>query len=394
MTRAALACIGALGQLVLLTSDHAASPRILLHPDAEPPLLLPAPAGFAWPTWLGDGSALSVSTVEYPAASALGPRLLRVAVAGAALTELYQDPLGTALVGPRTPHYVNPSPDGSNLLALVPGRGSLRLVFLDGAARGPGQTIAHGSPLFSAWSPNGDAFLLHTGAELTLTDLATAPAARSLAINHVGYRVPAWSPDGELFAVSVPTGRRATLELWDRDGVPARSLGPSWNGAAIAWSPDGALIAQAALARPDAGRYTNLQVVPAKGGQPRHVYDGECAAFLWSPDGTRLALLVPGVQEGLVAWTVIDREGVRIRRFPDFDPSPEFSLHVTFFDQYALSHRLWAPDGRGILACGRVPSDGLPPDAVPSCIYDCDLASGETRFLAHGSIAFWPAPAG
>jgi TolB protein len=388
MTAALAAAIGPHDQFVVLGDGET---RLLGDPEA---LASDASAaGYAWPTWLGDGSALCVSTTEYPGA-AMGPRLLRVAADGSSTLELFRDPSGAALVGPRTPHYVNPSPDGRHLLALVPGANTLSLLLLDSARAGSAQPVLTGAPLFSAWSPRSDCYLLHTGAELTLTDLATAPAPRSLAVNHVGYRVPAWSPTGDEFAVSTPIGRRAALEVWDRDGVAVRSLGPSWNGVSLAWSPDGGLIAQAAQLPGDGSRFGRLQFVPAAGGEPRDSYAGPFVQMQWSPDGNRLALLVPDARDGFVAWLILDRNGRRVRRFPAFDPSPEFGLYTAFFDQYGQSHRLWSPDSTAILACGRVQTDGPPPEFLASCIYRCDIASGTMELLIAGSIASWARPAG
>jgi TolB protein len=385
MTAARAAAIGALDELLLC---EAGERRIL--GDPEQPGFAAALLGFAWPTWLGDGDALAVSTIGAGGGEESRARLLRLALDGSVPLELLRDSAGTPLVGPRTPHYVNPSPDGRHLLALVPGQQTLRLLFVDAHGRGPAQPLASGAPLFSAWSPRGDSLLIHSGGELSIVDLASAPSSRRLAANHVGYRVPAWSPSGDEFAVSVPIGRRASLEVWDREGVAQRSLGPSWNGAAIAWSPDGTTIAQAAQLPGDGSRFGHLQLVPASGGSPREPYRGSFLQMLWSPDGAHLALLVPGAHEGSVGWLILERAGERVRRFAPFDPSAEFGLYTTFFDQYALSHRLWSPDGLAILACGRGFADGPPREFLSSCVYVCDLNSGTMDMLTAGAIAFYP----
>jgi len=390
MSLARVAGIDALGQLIVVED---AACRVLLDPTGG--TLDPPPAAFAWPTWLSSGDALVVSTLERSTPGAPGARLLRVPLQpGGAPIELLREPSGTNLVAPRTPHYVNPSPDGRHLLALVPAYNALSLLFVDAAGRGPAQAIAVGAPLFSAWSPASDAYLLHVGGELTLTDLATAPSARSLAVNHAGYRVPSWSPDGEHFLVSAPVGRRVMLQIWDRDGTPRRSLGPSNAGAAFAWSPRGDLIAHAAHAGGESNRYERVRLFPARGGEGRDLYRGEIVAMFWAPDGGSLALLVPGLQEGRIAWLILDTNGRKVRRFPDFDPSTEFALYAAFFDQYALSHSLWSPDGSAILACGRIPSDGPLPELLPSCIYACEIASGICHMLTPGTIAFWPPRSG
>jgi hypothetical protein len=107
-----------------------------------------------------------------------------------------------------------------------------------------------------------------------------------------------------------------------------------------------------------------------------------------------LAALVPEAREGRVAWVIVGRDGRIERRFPPFRPSGELSTYVGFFDQYALSHRLWAPDGSAILGCGRVAHNGTPPELSPSRVYSFDIATGEAVEIAAGGIAFWSEVAG
>lgn len=389
---ASLAAIGPLGELTLLTLDGdtvAASP--LAHPEQPPTLPLSrSPATFAWPTWTADGAALLVSTVEVPSQGTPPALLLRYPLAGEPPAILYTNPDATALLGPRMPHYVNPSPDARHVALLTPTPpAGLSLLFLDAAGRGPAQAAARGSPLFSAWAPRSDALLLHIGGELSLLELASAPATAVFASNHTGYRVPAWSADGASFAVSAPEGGQYTLQLFDRAGKRLGSLAPSASTAAFAWSADGERLALARLVRSDGLRYTDLQIVPLAGGAPRPARCGPCLAFIWSPDGAYLAVLLPAPRDGHASWLALDRDGEVVRRFPTFEPSPEFSIYAAFFDQYALSHRLWSADSSRLLAFGRMQLNGKPPELLPSTIYVHDVPGGDVRAIAQGSVAFW-----
>ncbi len=364
----------------------------LLDPEADDPPapLLVRPASYAWPAWSADGRNIFVSTIETPRSGQPAARLLRYDLKGKAFNVIYENPAGISGMGPGLPHYLNPSPDGRHVLVLTQAAPSgLALFFVDAAGRGPGSPVARGAPLFSAWSPTSDAVLLHVGGELSLMELASAPSAEVFATNHVGYRVPAWSPDGRHFAVTSGDGRNYSLVLYDRGGHVTGSLAPSWSSAVFAWSPDGELIAQAQARRGQPQRFGDLQLVGTGGRSVRHLKVGDCCAFVWSPTSEHLAVLVPDSSGQRVSWTVVDRAGHIIRRFSAIQPSTEFSVFTAFFDQYLLSHALWSADGAGLLGFGRMPYDSMPPELLPSSIYLFDVASGQVQSVAPGSVAFW-----
>jgi hypothetical protein len=388
-----LAGIGPVGDLLLLepVARDGFAARVLLDPELEaPPPLSRPPAAFVWPAWLAAGDAILVSTVEPAAAGDPTARLLRYDISSKEITILYENPAGIRPMGPGLPHYLNPSPDGRHVLVLTQTAPSgLVLVFVDAAGRGPGRPISRGAPLFSAWSPASDAVLLHVGGELSLMDLATAPSTELFATNHVGYRVPAWAPHGRAFAASAPDRRNHSLVLYDRDGRVLNSLAPAWSSTAFAWSPDGEVLAQAQSRRTQPQRYSDLQLVATASGAVRRVHLSECSAFIWSPTSELLAALVPDASGQRLGWTIVDRDGRIVRRFPPLQPSQEMMVYTAFFDQYLLSHALWSPNGAAIIGFGRLPYDGLLPEFLPSCIYEFDIASGEVRSIAAGSVAFW-----
>ncbi len=382
-----LAAIGPVGELLLLPERGA--PEILAHPEQPPAVAARGPFAYAWPTWTADGAALLVSTLEVGEASGPPAQLLRME-RGGAVTALFRSSEGNALLAPGMPYYVNPSPDTRHVALLAPTpMVGLTLLFLDAAGRGPAQPVARGQPLFSAWSPQSDALLLHAGGELSLLELATAPATQTFARNHTGYRVPAWDADGKTFAACAPDGPRFSLQRFDRSGKQIEALAESASTAAFAWSPDGGLIALARLLATQPPRYAALRLVDANGGGERRARCGDCLAFFWSPSGERLAVLLTTPRDGYAAWLVLDRDGRPLRRFPPFEPSPEFSMAIAFFDQYALSHRLWSADGTRLLACGRMQLNGTPPELLGPTIYVHDVRDGSTRSLAPGICAFW-----
>lgn len=392
MTVSTLAASGRLGELVLARIDGDDQQlELLLDPEAEPPSpLRHPPLAYTWPTWTPDGSALLLSTLEGAGSAESPAQVLRYNVNEQRLQVLYLNPQSSGLVGPGLPHYLNPSTDGQHLVVLAQTIArALTLVYVDALGRGPAQAIARGAPLFSAWSPASDALAVHAGGELSLMELESAPSMQSLASNHVGYRVPAWSPDGQRIAVSAQEGPRTSLLLVDRRGRTQVSLAPSWPTAVLAWSPAGDVIAHAQMSASEPPRYGGLQLVDASGGGVRPLFAGAIRAFCWSPDGQRLGILLPHTRPDLCAWLIVDRDGKTISRSAPFQPSPEFAVLITFFDQYLLSHRLWSADGSMLLGAGRMQHNGTPLEHAGWSVYVFRAEDGSARSVAAGSIASW-----
>jgi len=83
-----------------------------------------------------------------------------------------------------------------------------------------------------------------------------------------------------------------------------------------------------------------------------------------------------------LSLSVVDVTTGRGLRLLDFTPTPIFiGQFLPYFDQYALSHRLWSPDSRSILLPVR--ENGL------NLILVIPVAGGRPERLAEGDIAFW-----
>ena len=99
------------------------------------------------------------------------------------------------------------------------------------------------------------------------------------------------------------------------------------------------------------------------------VGDESVVAFWWSPDGRSL-LVLEVAEEGfpMLAWSVW--EDGSMTGPTEFEPDPTFVRDLLpFFDQYAQSMSLWAPDGTAFAFPGRIgdeagiwvhPVDGTP----------------------------------
>ena len=200
------------------------------------------------------------------------------------------------------------SPDGSSLAYLL----THDLWILD-LASGQRRQVAHcGSCSGSvAWSPDGLTLAVADGAlpVISLFDVDTGQASTILT---VGFATsPAWSPDGESLAfISYAGGETGHLYTMRRDGSEIRSIADdAWRG--VAWSPDGSTIAYLSEPSLSSGRCSpegtcpiTVRVVDAAsaiGGPLVRAGECLCLAFTpgvaWSPDGTQLALVVPGIDQ-------------------------------------------------------------------------------------------------
>jgi Tol biopolymer transport system component len=199
------------------------------------------------------------------------------------------------------------SPDGSELAYLLDDKvwifdlstGAPEEIVQCARPRGPGCALA--------WSPDGETIAVTSGARI---DLIRPDGANLTSLKPLGptgnITSPAWLPDGRRIAF---VSRRSGLYEVDRTGAHLRHLGDIPKGAfAAAFSPDGSRIAYFELhwglhgcgssAKPVCP--LTLTVAPTDGssaGTVRAVGScyciGDNPGLGWSPDGKKLALVIP-----------------------------------------------------------------------------------------------------
>jgi TolB protein len=260
--------------------------------------------------------------------------------------------------------------------------------------------------------------LVHTGADQDAFLGAVRPDGTTISPieGSMGvFRAPAASSDGryEAFQITKPDGGGAVVAA-TADGVSRHEVAV-FGSAAFGFAPSGSRLAFVAADTADAIApfpFGTLRVVDAATGDVRSLPASGVVAFYWSPDGRRIATIglatprdpVPAVglvrlasarDRGAAGLAYPGVDGVRVGlQFIDVDAgtatplqavnlSPLFVNQVLpYFDQYALSHRVWSPDGASILlpvigddgteALEVLPADGTAP-----------------RVLAPGSMGFW-----
>ena len=324
----------------------------------------------------------------------------------------------------RPPFYLYWAPDSRHVTFLTtePAPENIALRIAPSDASGPSDIVRAASPLY--WDfVDSSRLLLHTG--------STGSAAFTGEVDLEGasfeddpidsglFRAPAIGGDGSSRAYVVASGLDpldgGTMVVEARDGTVRHEI-PVGGATAFGFDPTSstlAFIAPDEPADPPAPIPSGaLRTVDAGTGEIRTLLDAFVLAFFWSPDGQTLAALdlrpsdesgpgeartlgghlastaalpprateAPGIGLHL---TFLDAETGDIRSERDLRLSELFAFQVLpYFDQYARSHRFWAPDSSAIVL-PLAEDDGL--DRVVVIPAD----GGDPHEVATGWIGFW-----
>lgn len=373
----------------------------------------------------GGGSATALGepgvAYAYPAWSPDGTRIAALGQAQAARIDVFTvGSDGAATGAPQTVYssadhpafYLYWSPDGRRLTFITtePDGIALRLAPADGSAAA--SELRDGSPMYWAWA-GADRLLVHSGGadpgaffgETGTDGVSVEPGT----VEPGDFRAPAVTRDGRYRAYVGPgDGTPATIVVEGRDGSDPHTL-DVFGGAAIDFGPTGSELAFIAPAQQ--GREVNLPIGPlrlldAATGDVRTILNGPAVAFYWAPDGRTIAALqvaIPGndsvadaagtvlaragsarhptartaaVAPGLALRLVfVDVAGGDIRSQRSVQVGDDFAQQqLPFFDQYALSHRVWSADSNrvalplaaadGTTHIAVIPADGSAPISV------------------------------
>ena len=289
-----------------------------------------------------------------------------------------------------SPFYLSWHPDGSavSFLADEGGGISLRDVAADGSmpvdGSGAGALIRKGSPFYFDWV-GPDRLLAHIGdgADAFLGEIGTDGKPVGAPIASPGsFRSPDVSADGT-YVGYVRAGKAgtdavvtSTLAGTGEQSIPVVGL------TAVGFSPVDDVLASIGSPTPvdsSAGIPLGpLRLLDARTGASRTLLDGEVITFDWSPDGKTIAAMrivpidapAPSASGGQSTVSTSASPG------PSASPAPSIEVHLVFvdvatgrtrsdpviapasryvnqvlsyFDQYALSHRMWAPDSSSLL---------------------------------------------
>jgi TolB protein len=388
---ARIAVVGPTGALLTVAADGS-SPR-------HYPL---SGGAFRFPAWSPDGTRVAAIGLD-----AAGAGVFVIADTDDPAADLV--PTAIYRSADRPPFYLYWSPDGRQLTFLTTEPDGLALRAAPVLGQGAGGIVRRGAPFYWDWS--GDArIMIHVGGsaadafvgemDLDGTDVVPAGASPgrfqapvvSTADRYRAYVVTGTDPAGEIVIESGSDAKRQRIPVRG-----ATALG--WNHAAdeLAFiDPD----------TPAALPVGPLRIVDAATGTVRLGLDGQVIAFFWAPDGRSIAVLsLPGPDDRQVAsragvvfaatgptaqantdflrLTVVDAATSSVRWQRSVRLSDTFLGQVLpYFDQYALSHRIWSP-ASDALVLPLVGADGV----AHITVVPADGA--DPRVIADGEIGFW-----
>lgn len=361
---------------------------------------------FLFPAWSPDGARLAAL-----GQSSEGPGIFVVEdTDGAGAIPLYVSRAGA-------PVYLYWSPDGDAVSFIANHEDGLGLYLAPADGAEEARLLATGAPFYWQWRASGEELLVHTGADAEDARLAFLgvdggePGVNLARPGH--FQAPGISADGRYLAWAEVDGGVRWLVVRPEEGEGGERL-PHRGAVAMSWSPDPESPRLAFISpvgsdeRPVLGFQGPLRLLDAQSGEVEVLSPHFVLAFFWSPDGSQIAYVTlagfdDGVQAAdsrgplarrskgasqhgdvqLILW-VADVASGRSRQLLAFRPTAVYlTQFLPFFDQYALSHRVWSPDSTALAlpVAGDAPAD--------DGIFVVPVTGGNARRVAGGDMAFW-----
>jgi Tol biopolymer transport system component len=378
-----IAYVGEDGQIYSVLPDGQG--RRLVSGGEERVYAAPAAAAprraYNWPTWAPDDGHLAFIARDDGKS---GDAVVVAPAAGGAMVKAFAET-------EQEPFFASWSTDSRRLAVLARAGTVVTLAVAGADGKASARQLTQSSSAYFAWLGAG-ALFVHTGgsasdnvgATLARYDLSSGGPPSHLSSRPAEFRVPALSPDGKWLATTeLGAGGESTLFVTTQTGADPRRVAAVRAGLAALWAPRGGRLAYALTERSGESIFASLQLW-SEGARPVKLASDPLAAFFWSPDGERLAIVGfdPGVRS--FSWWVVEVAGGPPRRLAQFTPSRDELFVLTFFDQFAPAMTPWSPDSRRLVYV-----DASRAGDTAGRLTIVDTADGRTRQLATGSLATW-----
>ena len=342
-----------------------------MNPDGSEVRQISSGEGFfTWPTWSPDARRLVYSGVVRDGRGNPRISLLAFNAASGSTHEIYAGEPGIAgLLADGVVHYPLWSPDSRSLAFIAVTSRGLTLFVDTLEDGGDADLVLDQGPLWMSWSPDSRYLLVHRGADHFLVSTLDGIGVTKLHIRAIGYRVPAWKPQGVTVTLASANGPgrytifTADVVAGDLDVLEPitylREIGFRLNPAFL-WSPSGEFLALAGSSRVinylglNLLVYRDLVLVSEDRADEQILIQDNVIAYFWSSDGAKLAYVMPSDTPGILRWMILNVADGKRWPLVDFIPSRDQLTMFQFFDQYAYSHSLWSPDSQSLVFAGRL----------------------------------------
>lgn len=288
------------------------------------------------------------------------------------------------------------------LLGSVDANGLLVELIRAGIEDASSQVVGTGAPFYYSWSPDGTRMLMQRdGTRMDIYDVLEEDISDQLAQTPGSFFAPAWSPVDDRLLIGVRGEDGESTDLVIVANGETQTLVEGLGGIAyFIWSPDGNRIAYMDVQ--NRNRLGTLIVVDAVTGETIARSTGNSVlAFFWSPNSDQIAYVTttaaspgsfsakrfaaPNLQSnGGLAWSVLDVDAGTVRNYGSFVPTEQMAYLLTYFDQFAQSHRVWSPDSRH-LVYSEVTADREPMISL----IDTTQEASVPLFIAEGVVGIW-----
>jgi TolB protein len=278
------------------------------------------------------------------------------------------------------PIYLYWSPDGTTVSFLANNPASGLALHLASESEAP-RLLANGAPFYWQWQSDSAGMLIHTGftgegSRLGFTSSENDTLAENLAPPGF-FQAPGISASGNYIAYAEDNEARGPQVIIQHnpltDTAEVKREVKHEGATSLSWSPTEDKLAFTAPAPGAPAVYGELNLLEAESGLLETLSEKLVVAFFWSPDGKHIAYLTPSleqredgdvsslgqpmlvsqkVQRGsfLLELRVVDIATKEDKRLATFTPTFLFlDQFLPFFDQYALSHRIWSPDSSAVV---------------------------------------------
>jgi len=347
---------------------------------------------YSWPLWSPDGTRLACFRVVAEQDQAT-EGLYIFEVASSQVLNSYKE-------SGLHPIYAYWAPNGQHIAVLLSGPGALSLGLWPTSGGQRPRTVAQGVPFYFDWRADARALLVHNGGDPEAKEghsvslLNVENGKRSLVSRApAAFGPPSWSSDGKWLAYGDTNkdGTKTTLMIATADGSAPKPLGTLPEKLALEWSPTQPVLAVATSSLVGDPLLDELRLIEVSSGKTRTLIKERFIAYFWSPDGKRILYVKRKRNTDLWTWAVAEVRDETTHEVVDFAPSRSLLQVFQYFDQYALSHRVWSPDSQYLVFTGSAGADANPAIALRSpTVYTVAAATHATpKALSDGHIAFW-----